>query len=205
MENDEPEIWLNEARNVLLNTIDPNISLHAIRVLNGNVIPLYECDLVYLHLQIIFKSPNDVNLFLDNYSNLHGVYATQMFLNHPILDRDGNRNVTPMQAAMLWSNDPNMLRVLYRWGANPIAAEENININNVVMPSYRNYLSRYELSENRGNYNYPPLRGHRIRNEFYDIIQENLFLSRVVIPNNEWAMPERVRIPEHNNNNIYQY
>lgn len=203
MENDEPEIWLNEARNVLLNTIDPNISLHALRVLNQNVIPLYECDLVYLHLQIIFKSPNDVNLFLDNYSNLHGVYATQMFLNQPILD--GNRNVTPMQAAMLWSNDPNMLRVLYRWGANPIAAEENININNVVMPSYRNYLSRYELSENRGNYNYPPLRGRRIRNEFYDIIQENLFLSRVVIPNNEWAMPERVRIPEHNNNNIYQY
>ena len=205
MENNEPEMWLNEARNVLLNTIDSNISLHAIRVLNQNVIPLYECDLVYLHLQIIFKSPNDVNLFLDNYSNLHGVYATQMFLNQPILDRDGNINVTPMQAAMLWSNDPNMLRVLYRWGANPIVAEENININNVVMPSYRNYLSRYELSENRGNYNYPPLRGRRIRNEFYDIIQENLFLSRVVIPNNEWAMPERVRIPEHNNNNIYQY
>ena len=205
MENNEPEMWLNEARNVLLNTIDPNISLHTIRVLNQNVIPLYECDLVYLHLQIIFKSPNDVNLFLDNYSNLHGVYATQMFLNQPILDRDGNINVTPMQAAMLWSNDPNMLRVLYRWGANPIVAEENININNVVMPSYRNYLSRYELSENRGNYNYPPLRGRRIRNEFYDIIQENLFLSRVIIPNNEWAMPERVRIPEHNNNNIYQY
>ena len=205
MENNEPEMWLNEARNVLLNTIDSNISLHAIRVLNQNVIPLYECDLVYLHLQIIFKSPNDVNLFLDNYSNLHGVYATQMFLNQPILDRDGNINVTPMQAAMLWSNDPNMLRVLYRWGANPIVAEENININNVVMPSYRNYLSRYELSENRGNYNYPPLRGRRIRNEFYDIIQENLFLSRVIIPNNEWAMPERVRIPEHNNNNIYQY
>jgi hypothetical protein len=205
MENNEPEMWLNEARNVLLNTIDPNISLHAIRVLNQNVIPLYECDLVYLHLQIIFKSPNDVNLFLDNYSNLHGVYATQMFLNHPILDRDGNRNVTPMQAAMLWSHDPNMLRVLYRWGANPIVAEENININNVDMPSYRNYLSRYELSENRDNYNYPPLRGRRIRNEFYDIIQENLFLSRVVIPNDDWAMPERVRIPEHNNNNIYQY
>ena len=112
MENNEPEMWLNEARNVLLNTIDSNISLHAIRVLNQNVIPLYECDLVYLHLQIIFKSPNDVNLFLDNYSNLHGVYATQMFLNQPILDRDGNINVTPMQAAMLWSNDPNMLRVL---------------------------------------------------------------------------------------------
>jgi hypothetical protein len=205
MENNEPELWLNEARNVLLNTIDPNISLHTIRVLNQNVISLYECDLVYLHLQIIFKSPNDVNLFLDNYSNLHGVYATQMFLNHPILDRDGNRNVTPMQAAMLWSNDPNMLRVLYRWGANPIVAEENININNVDMPSYRNYLSRYELNENRDNYNYPPLRGRRIRNEFYDIIQENLFLSRVVIPNNEWVMPERVRIPEHNNNNIYQY
>lgn len=205
MENDEPEIWLNEARNVLLNTIEPNISLHAIRVLNQNVIPLYECDLVYLHLQIIFKSPNDVDLFLDNYSNLHGVYATQMFLNQPILDRDGNRNVTPMQAAMLWSNDPNMLRILYRWGANPVATEENININNVVMSSYRNYLSRYELSENRGNYNYPPLRGRRIRNEFYDIIQENLFLSRVIIPNNDWAMPERVRIPEHNNNNIYQY
>lgn len=205
MENDEPEIWLNEAHNVLLNTIEPNISLHAIRVLNQNVIPLYECDLVYLHLQIIFKSPNDVDLFLDNYSNLHGVYATQMFLNQPILDRDGNRNVTPMQAAMLWSNDPNMLRILYRWGANPVATEENININNVMMPSYRNYLSRYELSENRGNYNYPPLRGRRIRNEFYDIIQENLFLSRVVIPNNEWAMPDRVRIPEHNNNNNNQY
>ena len=205
MQNNEPEIWLNEAHNVLLNTINPNISLHAIRALNQNVIPLYECDLVYLHLQIIFNTPNDVDDFLDNYSNLHGVYATQMFLNQPILDRDADRNVTPMQAAMLWSNDPNMLRILYRWGANPAPIEENINMNNIVMSSYRNYLSRYELNENRDNFNYPPLRGRRIRNEFYDIIQENLFLSRALIPNNEWVMPERVRIPEHNNNNIYQY
>lgn len=205
MQNNEPEIWLNEARNVLLNTINPNISLHAIRALNQNVIPLYECDLVYLHLQIIFNTPNDVDDFLDNYSNLHGVYATQMFLNQPILDRDADMNVTPMKAAMLWSNDPNMLRVLYRWGANPAPIEENINMNNIVMPSYRNYLSRYELNENRDNFNYPPLRGRRIRNEFYRVNEENLFLSRALIPNNEWVMPERVRIPEHNNNNIYQY
>tara|TARA_A100001015_G_scaffold318228_1_gene437474 strand:+ start:5886 stop:6491 length:606 start_codon:yes stop_codon:yes gene_type:complete len=201
MENNEHEISLNQARNVLLNSIDSDITLHAIRVHNLNVISLYECDLVYLHLQIIFKSPNEVDLFLDNYSNLHGVYATQMFVNNPIWNENTNSFITPMNVAILWNNDPNMLRILYRWGANPIANEENVN--NAIMPSYRNYLSRYQLSENRDNYNYPLLRGQRIRNEFYLVNQENLLLSGAGIPNNEWVLPARVQIPSHNTMNIY--
>lgn len=197
--NNEANIWLNEVRNILLNTIDPNISLHTLRELNRNVYQLYECDLVYLHLRILFHTPNDVDQFLENYSNLHGVYATHMFVNHPLL----NINIFPMDAAMQWTNDRHMLRVLYRWGANARTPDENMNMN--VSP-YRNYLSRYELMENIGNNNnYPALRGLRIRNEFYEVSEENSFLSGREQPPNDWQMPVRVRIPNHNNNNIIQY
>lgn len=208
--NDNPEIGLAEAKNMLRNTIDPHISLHTLRVLNRNVYQLFECDLVYLHLQIIFATPNDVNDFLENYSNLHGVYATQMFVNHSIHDQGNGSDVTPMDVAMMWNTDPTMLRVLYRWGSNPRNAARNTlnNFNNLTLPVYSNYLQRYNLIEHNNNYpyNYPELRGRRIRNEFYGVIQENVYLAQVVEPpNDRWVLPQRIPIPQHNDNNIYQY
>ena len=198
--NNEEELYLNQAKNILINTIDPNISLHAVRVLNQNQCSLYECDLIYLHVKIMFDSPNDVDNFLEEYTNLHGVYATQMFVNHPLTEHNTNNCVLPIEAAMLWCSNAEMVRVLYKWGANPMITDPDVlnHFPNVNMPSYHNYLSRYELIENRNTINYPPLSGRRIRNEFYYPIRENVYLTNSTLSdNNEWQIPERVSIPNH--------
>lgn len=197
--NNEIMLSVNEAKNILRNTIDPNISIYMIRELNRNTVDNYECDLVFLHLRIIFFTPNDVHHYLENYCNLRGFYATQMFLNYPLNDTENEITITPMETALLWSSDPTMLRVLYRWGANPARPDVHTRFRgqihqNEIVP-YRNYLSRYHLMENidNHNYNYPQLQGRRIPNEFAIIMEEHDMISGEMPPNIGWVMPERFR------------
>lgn len=198
--NNEIRINLANALNILRNTINPQISLYDVLRFNRNNVSEFECDLVYLHLQIIFATPHELNMYLDNYCNRRGLYATNMFVNYPLLDIENRCNITPMDCAVIWNRDPQKVRVLYRWGADvyvPNVDGRYINDGNVV--PYRNYLSRYTFRENIDANNYPPMRGLRNENEFYETINEINYISGERGHPNNWFMPARIV-----NDNDYQ-
>ena len=208
--NNEILTDLEEIKNQLRNVINPHISQFDIRVLNQNTTPYYEADLVYLHIQIMFADANQVDIFLRNYCNLHGFYATTMFVNHPLIDTENHMNVTPLDAATLWSDDPHMIRILYKWGADTSIPNANghymdDNDNNMNMLPYRNYLSRYVLMENIDPHNYPPIRGRRIYNQFYNILNELRYITGSLIPPQHWITPNRFLRANRINANNHQY
>ena len=205
--NNDQMLSLAQAKNYLLNTTDPSLSLLEVRNMNRNLCQLFECDLVYLHVQIIFKSSNEVDDFLAVYCDLHGLYATQMFVNHILLDGDELFNITPIDCAVLWTQDPQMIRVLYKWGADtsiPTINERVYNNENSVLP-YRNYLSRYVLMENLIPDYYPAIRGRRIQNEFQGIINEVSYIQGILPPPEGWTHPPRMRPPQNINASANQY
>ena len=203
-DNNEPQISLMNARNILMNTIDPQISLFNIRRIN-NEVSQFEIDVVYLHIQIIFGDSANLNAYLDNYCNMHGIYTTQMFVNYPLMDTELQRNITSLDCAATWSVDPQMIRVLYRWGAD--VSISNVDGNYItdgeLMP-YRNYLSRYVLRENVDTYNYPPLRASRMQHEFVNSLEEIEYIAGERIPPNNWVMPNRIQDHIINRNRNYR-
>ncbi|MGI9554944.1 MAG: hypothetical protein ACR2M6_03130 [Vampirovibrionia bacterium] len=205
--NNDQMLSLAQAKNYLLNTTDPSLSLLEVRNMNRNLCQFFECDLVYLHVQIIFKSSNEVDDFLAVYCDLHGLYATQMFVNHILLDGDELFNITPIDCAVLWTQDPQMIRVLYKWGADtsiPTINERAYNNENSVLP-YRNYFSRYVLMENLIPDYYPAIRGRRIQNEFQGIINEVSYIQGILPPPEGWTHPPRMRPPQNINASTNQY
>jgi hypothetical protein len=197
--NNLPPIVLNEARNIMLGRIDRQLTLFDLRHLNQDI-ALYEIDSVYLHIKIMFSSPNEVELFLDNYCNIHGVYATQMFLNIPLQDSVNHCTITAMDCATLWNTDPYMIRVLYRWGANiHIPNVNGIFIGDGPMVPYCNYLSQYVLMNNNNNMNNnininnnQPLWGARNRDEFEQVLWEIEYIGGERVPPNNWHRPQRI-------------
>lgn len=202
-QQNEDVIPLANALNQMRNFIIPELSVINLRNSN-NTLPYFQCDVAYLHMQIMFSAPNDVNHYLENYSNIHGLYATRMFVNFPLQDVVNHVNVTALECALTWNTDPDMVRVIYSWGADldtPNITGYFTNARNLT--PYRNYLANFNLRPNlnyNGN-NYPPVRGLRNRNEFYAVFQEVEYLAGDQEPPIGWHMPER--IIDDNNNNIH--
>jgi hypothetical protein len=173
----------------------------------NNTTPRFECDVVYLHQQIMFGTPNEVEHFLDNYCNIHGLYATCMFVNFPLQDIDNHSNITALECALTWNTDAQMVRVLYRWGANVHTPNiDGFFTNDRNLPPYRNYLRDYFTMANVENVNnYPPVEGLRERDEFHGVLRElDYIVGEVAAPAN-WHMPERIldrNINNNNNNNM---
>ena len=191
-ENEGPVPLLNSV-NLLMITVNPNITLYDIINNNRRHLTIHECEAIYLHILIIFKDANNVDTFLQDYSNRYGIYATNMFVNYPLVDIDNRRNMTPLDCALLWNHDVNKVRLLYRWGANVYVPNVDGNYNNIEnLPPYRNYLSSYTLRENIYPGLHPPVKGLRIDNEFYEIIRELDYICGEYNTPHGWFMPARI-------------
>lgn len=191
-ENEAPIPLLNSV-NQLMNTVNPDITLYDIIEHNKRHLTTHECEAVYLHILIIFKDANKVDMFLQDYSNRYGIYATNMFVNYPLVDIHNRCNMTPLDCALLWNHDVNKVRLLYRWGANvsvPNVDGNYINIGN--LPPYRNYLSSYTLRENIYPGAHPIIKGLRVENEFLEIIREMDYICGEDNPPQGWVMPARI-------------
>jgi hypothetical protein len=184
-------ITLAEAKNRFLTYVDNNLTINDLLNLNPTA-NRFEIDLVYLHLLMLFRTPNDVHMFLQNYAYQHGAYATNMFVNYPLIDMHNRRNITPLHCAIIWNSNPYLIRVLYEWGAdisylnmNNVFPEEEIN--NL---EYSNYLSNYRLSNIDPN-NFPVIEGRRNANEFSQSINEIQYISGENNAPHGWQMPIR--------------
>ena len=188
-------ITLPEAKNRLLNIIDRNLSVHDIRNMNPGM-NNFESDALYLHILLLFHTPNEVEQYIRGYFYLFGPYVTEMFINYPLVDIENSRNMTPLDCAVLWNNDPNLIRLLYEWGANfgVLNVDRNFveEINNIP---YRNYLSHYRLHNNNNNNNmnidnnYISFR--RNINEFTDVVNEVSYIVGEANPPIHWQNPQR--------------
>ena len=65
----------------------------------------------------MFSTPKNVHSLLLEHDSLYGAYATQMLINYPFVCSISKNIITPLMCAALWSNDPQMARVLSYWGA----------------------------------------------------------------------------------------
>lgn len=199
LEQQQP-LLLDNAKIILSREIDPHLTQHDIQRMNAPSILDFECDLIFLHIQIIYGRPESVYNFLYQYCVEHGIYSTRMFLNHSLTSIDNRYSITPLECAFIWSDNPIMIRILYQWGADlSMHIQEDISL----LP-YRNHLSRYVLTNNINNIhpdNYP-LNALRIQDQFDVMWNEFNYIVSKMMPPQNWIMPLRIH---HLNNAIYPY
>ena len=139
----------------------------------------------YLQTLIMLKNYQDVDSFLRKHFNSYGQYATEMLVNVPLVSHVDKNIVTPLICAMLWSEEPEMVRVLYHWGA-------DISVQDIdkKYPEEK-YGSHYV---NHMNAVIAPdfyVLGIRSVKQFVPIIEELKFISGELVPPKGWKKPIR--------------
>lgn len=176
---------LDTVKDVLLkNTYDRGIELTYHYFINHPGIPeKHERYSYYLHYLIMFSNPQSVHNFIKEHHIQYGDYATRMFVNFPIISAINKNIITPLICAAQWSNDPQMARILYHWGAD----FSQIDVNGKY--SEEKYGSYYV---NHLNHIMAPdyfIIGIRTGREFIDIIKEIHYLAREIKPPTNWTFP----------------
>jgi len=147
----------------------------------------YEKYLYYLHFLIIFSDPKDVDLFLGDYCYRFGKEMMRMFINYPLVCHFSKNIITPLICAMLWCTDPQMLRVLYAWGADVSFTDVHNNYCEDIYSGhcyYYNHLHPFVISRH-------VILGVRNVAEFAPMRKEMGLLSKEEIPKNDsWYFPE---------------
>lgn len=179
-------ITLAQAKNSLLNFINPNISLTNLREMNPNMGDLeVNADDIFLQIRIIFHTPDDVDYYLQNYLTAHGPNRLGELMNRGIPLMDTHFRISPLDCATLWTDNDDMVQLMYDWGSNanftPVqgARHEADNFeNNLANIPYFNHLENFNLLgnfNNNNNYNYPPVDGTRNLDEFRDTINQRIW------------------------------
>ena len=145
----------------------------------------YEKYLYYLHFLIIFYTYKEVDDFLCFYRKQNGVEMMRMFINYPLVCHFNKNIITPLMCAMLWSNDPKMVRVLYSWGADVSITDVHNNYCENIYSGchyYYNHLFPFIISRHI-------ILGVRDLSDFSAIRKEMKFLSKEKIPDERWKFP----------------
>jgi hypothetical protein len=144
---------------------------------------LHEKNVSYLHYLIMLSTPKNVNAFCQNHYNKFGEYATQMLVNFPLVSIADNNVVTAMMCAAMWSNNPDMARILFYWGADLSIGDINGKYPEEKYGSfYVNHLNHLLAP------NYFIL-GIRSIREFRDMGYELRILSGEIEPPMGWRWP----------------
>ena len=145
----------------------------------------FEKQMAYLHFLILFMSHREVHEFFKYFYNKYGFNTSYLFINYPLVNIIDKNIITPLQCALLWCNDPRMVRVLYHWGADVSAWDVNgrypEEFTNIY---YVNHLYPYILSN-------IIIYGIRIKNDFHDITNELLYITGEKAAPDNWEMPKR--------------
>lgn len=78
-----------------------------------------EMDRAYFTYLCIMNRQNDIENILNDILNNHGAYALYLFINAPLPRHNTllQQNGPPLLYAVLWNNDPDLIRLLYYYGA----------------------------------------------------------------------------------------
>jgi hypothetical protein len=186
---------LEDAKKMMAERINVELPLFRLYELNPDS-SRFEVDLAFLHALIILTDWGKVDGFLHHYWNMNGPYFVEMFVNYPLHDYENKRIMTALDCATLWSNDPRMIRTLYRWGASMgIPNVDGHYLTDMIeLPIYSNYLAPFILSENGEEYSLTDERefGTRITREFEQVLGEIDFIVGKGFPPKGWKAPTRI-------------
>jgi len=151
---------------------------------------------ICLHLTIIFKTEKHVFNFLRSFLKDHGQIATELLVNFTYTDNIISptliNNLNAMSVAILWTNNPLMVRVLYKFGADLSV----ININGLFAEELHTYIPYYNpfgnvIKYKTDTYDYNHIWGYRLINNFMDIINEVRIICGEIAPPIDYVFPEK--------------
>jgi hypothetical protein len=147
---------------------------------------IYEKNCYYLHFLIMFKQPSDVHNFLNEHKNEFGSYATKMFINFPLLNHSIHNIITPVICAITWSNNPELIRLLYQWGADFSLTDLNGKYFEEIQEKYYiNHLNAY-IGSNIF------VLGMRRPSDFSAILNEVYYLVGKKQSPLNWSFPKKI-------------
>jgi hypothetical protein len=178
-------MYLEDVKNILLtDTQNKGIELTYTHFMNHPaLLHKHEKFTAYLHYLIMFSTPKNVHSLLLEHDSLYGPYATQMLINYPFVCSISKNIITPLMCAALWSNDPQMVRVLSYWGADFSQMDVNGKYPEEKYAShYVNHLNHL-LAPNHF------IIGLRTSRDFVDILREIRILCGMVEKPIGWTHP----------------
>ena len=178
-------MYLDDVKQLLLNdALSKGIQLNAAyfydHPFTSNIFERYA---YYLHYLIMFKNPSHVNGLLDEHRTKYGSYATNLFVNFPLVSVVDKNVITPIQCACLWSKNPEMVRVLYYWGADISVLDVNGKYPEEKYGSYYVNHLNHLMAQNHF------VVGLRITKEFTHMIEEIRILSNEITAPPGWYSP----------------
>ena len=185
---DEQIIRLSDAKKILITRTVPNfekVNLNYFMNHRGTK-NYYEKHTYFLHFLIIFKTPREIDYFLTEHTKKYGEYATKMLVNFPIISPIANNVVTALMCCAHWTNDPEIARVLYQWGADFSLLDVNRKYPEETYGGpYYNHLVDYI---GQGIF----VLGYRSKNDFADIAHEIMYLAGERQPPDAWCFPNKL-------------
>lgn len=188
-------MYLDDVKQLLLNdTLSRGIQLNAAYFYDHPFSPnVFERYAYYLHYLIMFKNPSHVHGLLDEHHTKYGSYATNLFVNFPLVSVVDKNVITPIQCACLWTKNPEMVRVLYYWGADISALDVNGKYPEEKYGSYYVNHLNHLMAQNHF------VIGLRTTKEFAPVIQEIHILSKEIAAPAGWYPPGSAYITTSNN------
>jgi hypothetical protein len=196
-------MYLDDVKQLLLNdTLSRGLQLNASYFYDHPFSPnFFERYAYYLHYLIMFKTPADVHGFLEEHNLKYGCYATKLFVNFPLVSVVDKNIITPIQCACHWSTNPEMIRVLYYWGADISTLDVNGKYPEEKYGSYYVNHLNHLMAQNHF------VIGLRVSKEFALVIQEIRILAKEIAAPPGWYPPGSAyitTIPSRSRTNSYR-
>jgi hypothetical protein len=151
-------------------------------------------ELIGLHLTIMFCSEITLFRYLTQYKINYGIEATELLINYSLSENNIHlftvNSFNSLSIAALWSNNPNIIRILYKFGGDLSVIGTNglfIEELHSVIPYY-NHLGNY-ISYNNTNLQFNHVWGYRLINDFNSIIQEIRIICGEIVPTTNYIFP----------------
>jgi hypothetical protein len=151
-------------------------------------------ELIGLHLTIMFCSEIQVFRYLTQYKIKYGIEATELLINYSLPENIIHlftvNSFNALSIAVLWSNNPDTIRILYKFGGDLSVIGPNglfIEELHSVIPYY-NHLGNYISYKNRDLY-FNHVWGYRLVNDFTEIIQEIRIICGEIVPSPNYIFP----------------
>jgi len=151
-------------------------------------------ELITLHLTIMFCSEVEVFRYLTQYKIKYGIEATELLINYSLSENAIHvfsvNSFNALSIAMLWTNNPHMIRILYKFGGDISVIGTNglfIEELHTIIPYY-NHLTNY-ISYNNLNLQFNHIWGYRLINDYANIIQEVRIIGGEIAPTPNYIFP----------------
>lgn len=161
---------------------------------NQERLPNFLMNVICLHLNIMFRPVSHVVRFLYYFTKTHGAMATELLVNYSVQDNILNQFSTngfnALNVAILWTNNVEMVRILYKFGSdisliysNGMFAEEL----HTYIPYY-NHFGNYFIYTNTA-FQYNHIWGYRLINDFTDVINQIRIICGEIQPPKDYIFP----------------